>query len=100
MVKEGVDGSSPSEGSVKAPHVGAFVFRSTCRFSRVRWVWSRSWSFRVGNALVDGFVRATSHRDCGGDEDHDVLHLKMLASPTTTTTRATNLRVQSVVTSL
>ena len=23
--KEGVDGSSPSEGSAKAPHVGAFV---------------------------------------------------------------------------
>jgi hypothetical protein len=24
--KEGVDGSSPSEGSAKAPHVGAFSF--------------------------------------------------------------------------
>ena len=46
--KEGVDGSSPSEGSAKAPHVGAFAFTSTCRFSRVRWVWSRLWSFRVG----------------------------------------------------
>jgi hypothetical protein len=49
--KEGVDGSSPSEGSAKAPHVGAFVFTSTCRFSRVRWVWSRLWSFRVGEGL-------------------------------------------------
>src|SRR5207248_11580882 len=28
--KEGVDGSSPSEGSAKAPHVGAFAFRTTC----------------------------------------------------------------------
>jgi hypothetical protein len=28
--KEGVDGSSPSEGSAKAPHVGAFSFRPTC----------------------------------------------------------------------
>src|SRR5206468_9341848 len=28
--KEGVDGSSPSEGSAKAPHVGAFSFRTTC----------------------------------------------------------------------
>ena len=28
--EEGVDGSSPSEGSAKAPHVGAFSFRSTC----------------------------------------------------------------------
>jgi hypothetical protein len=34
--KEGVDGSSPSEGSAKAPHVGAFAFRSTCRVSSVR----------------------------------------------------------------
>jgi hypothetical protein len=44
--KEGVSGSSPEEGSVKAPHVGAFVSTSTCRFSRVRWVWSRLWSFQ------------------------------------------------------
>jgi hypothetical protein len=29
--KEGVDGSSPSEGSAIAPHVGAFAFRLTCR---------------------------------------------------------------------
>jgi hypothetical protein len=28
--KEGVDGSSPSEGSAKAPYVGVFPFRSTC----------------------------------------------------------------------
>ena len=38
--KEGVDGSSPSEGSAKAPLVGAFVFRSTRSSSIVRWVWS------------------------------------------------------------
>src|SRR4051795_7681280 len=49
--KEGVDGSSPSEGSAKAPHVGAFSFRTTCSASNVRWVWSRLWSFRVENAL-------------------------------------------------
>src|SRR5581483_11653898 len=42
--KEGVDGSSPSEGSAKSPHVGRFSIRSTCRFSRVQWVWSRLWS--------------------------------------------------------
>jgi hypothetical protein len=48
--KEGVDGSSPSEGSAKTPHVGAFAFRSTCRVSTVRWVWSRLWSFQVQNA--------------------------------------------------
>src|SRR5881394_2664683 len=45
--KEGVDGSSPSEGSAKAPHVGAFSFRPTCSLLNVRWVWSRLWSFRV-----------------------------------------------------
>ena len=45
--KEGVNGSSPLEGSAKAPHVGAFVFRATCSSSIVRWVWSRLWSFRV-----------------------------------------------------
>jgi hypothetical protein len=34
--KEGVDGSSPSEGSAKAPHVGAFAFRFTFQ------VWQRA----------------------------------------------------------
>jgi hypothetical protein len=45
--KEGVDGSSPSEGSAKAPHVGPFSFRPTCSSSNVRWVWSRLWSFQA-----------------------------------------------------
>jgi hypothetical protein len=48
--KEGVDGSSPSEGSARSPQVGWFVFMSTCRFSRVRWVWSHSWSLQVEDA--------------------------------------------------
>ena len=64
--KEGVDGSSPSEGSAKTPHVGAFSFRSICSASIVRWVWSRLWSFRVGDrrsqrrrrCAVIGSVRA------------------------------------------
>jgi hypothetical protein len=34
--KEGVDGSSPSEGSAKARHVGAFPFRSTDRLGICR----------------------------------------------------------------
>src|ERR671937_326530 len=38
--KEGVDGSSPSEGSAKAPQTGAFCLTGTCTFSSVRWVWS------------------------------------------------------------
>jgi hypothetical protein len=49
--KEGVDGSSPSEGSTKAPHVGAFSFRSTCCSSNVQWVWSRLWSFHASARL-------------------------------------------------
>ena len=52
--KEGVDGSSPSEGSAKAPHVGAFSFRPTCSLSNVRCVWSRLWSFRVQNGVARG----------------------------------------------
>jgi hypothetical protein len=55
--KEGVDGSSPSEGSAKAPHVGVLAFRSTCSSSIVRLVWSRSWSFRV-----DDFSGAATRR--------------------------------------
>jgi hypothetical protein len=35
-----VDGSSPSEGSAKAPQTGAFCFGCTCRVASVRWVWS------------------------------------------------------------
>src|SRR5436309_16115472 len=51
--KEGVDGSSPSEGSAKAPEIGAFAFRSTCSRSNVRWVWSCLWSFRVEDVCRD-----------------------------------------------
>ena len=45
--KEGVDGSSPSEGSAKAPQIRAVSFGLTCTSSRMRWVWSRLWSFQV-----------------------------------------------------
>jgi hypothetical protein len=48
--KEGVDGSSPSEGSAKAQQIRAFSFRSACTRSSVQWVWSRLWSFQVQNA--------------------------------------------------
>ena len=41
-----------STAFTKDLHVGAFVFTSTCRFSRVRWVWSRLWSFRVQNGVA------------------------------------------------
>jgi hypothetical protein len=38
--KEGVSGSSPEEGSAKAPQTGAFSFAGTCTISSVRWTWS------------------------------------------------------------
>jgi hypothetical protein len=56
--KEGVGGSSPPEGFAKSLQVARFVFRSTCRFSRVRLVWSRLWSFQVENAPHSGVPRA------------------------------------------
>jgi hypothetical protein len=50
--KEGVSGSSPGEGSEKAPEIGAFSFRSTCSDSNVRWVWSPGWSLQVEHGLL------------------------------------------------
>ena len=55
--KEGVDGSSPSEGYAKAPHNGAFCFGSSCRFSNVGQVWSPLWSLQVVNALLGSSAR-------------------------------------------
>src|SRR5947209_14477052 len=48
--KEGVDGSSPAEGSAKAPHVGALSFRSICAGSNVLRVWSALWSLQIRSA--------------------------------------------------
>ncbi len=50
--KEGVDGSSPSEGSAKAAEIAAFCVKGTCTSSSMRWVWSRLWSFQIQNALL------------------------------------------------
>src|SRR2546427_5914933 len=58
--KEGVDGSSPSEGSAKAPHVGAFRFGSVCRSSNVGQVWSPLWSLQVENARGGSAIAAAS----------------------------------------
>jgi hypothetical protein len=44
--KEGVDGSSPSEGSAKATEIAAFCVEGTCTSSSMRWGWSRLWSSR------------------------------------------------------
>jgi hypothetical protein len=63
--KEGVDGSSPSEGSAKVQHVAAFAFSPTCRVGSVRWVWSRLWSFRVQNGVAQRHAWPTREADLG-----------------------------------
>ena len=69
--KEGVSGSSPEEGSAKAPHVGAFPFTPTCSSSNVRWVWSLGWSLQGSGARsklpVFGYVylERGGRRACG-----------------------------------
>src|SRR5919204_3400667 len=52
--KEGVDGSSPSEGSAKAVQSAAFSLTHVCTVSSMRWVWSRLWSFQVRAILHVG----------------------------------------------
>ena len=47
--KEGVDGSSPSEGSANRLQIGTFRPGSTCKRSTVYEVWSRLWSPQVQN---------------------------------------------------
>jgi hypothetical protein len=64
--KEGVDGSSPSEGSAKAPHVGAFAFSSTCRIGNVQWVWSRLKSFRVQTGAAEACAGGADLYDAYG----------------------------------
>jgi hypothetical protein len=65
--KEGVDGSSPSEGSTKGPHVGAFSFRPICSVSNVQWVWSCLWSFRVKKSPSE--TRPAGQPSSGGLKD-------------------------------
>jgi hypothetical protein len=60
MVRRGVDGSSPSEGSAKAQHTGLFRFGSICRSSNVGQVWSPLWSLQVENARGGAVVAAAS----------------------------------------
>jgi hypothetical protein len=52
--KEGVDGSSPSEGSAKAPQSGASSLALTCTIHSVRWVWSPLWSLQIEKCLRQG----------------------------------------------
>jgi hypothetical protein len=55
--KEGVDGSSPSEGSEKAAQIAAFSVESNLHDSSLRWVWSRLWSY-LRSVLHHGNERA------------------------------------------
>jgi hypothetical protein len=50
--KDGVDGSSPSEGSAKAPQNRASSVGCTCTISSVRWVWSPLWSLQIENSVL------------------------------------------------
>ena len=63
--KEGVDGSSPSEGSAKALEYRAFSFGSTCTVSNVHRIWSRLWSFQVQNAFLVAVAEGGEERLCG-----------------------------------
>jgi hypothetical protein len=45
--KEGVDGSSPEEGSAKPVLSEGFSLLRICTGSSVRWVWSPLWSLQV-----------------------------------------------------
>lgn len=62
--KEGVDGSSPSEGSAKAPESVAFWFARTCTIFSVRWVWSPLWSLQVEKAALSGPAAARVSPAC------------------------------------
>ena len=77
--KEGVDGSSPSEGSAKAPQTGAFSFAGTCTISSVRWIWSHLRSLQVDDeagAIVE--LKAGSDRNALGPCSWDALKLSFL----------------------
>jgi hypothetical protein len=56
---QGVDGSSPSEGSAKAPENGACSFGLTCTIDSVQRVWSPLWSLQIEKCLASGAKRAT-----------------------------------------
>jgi hypothetical protein len=75
--KEGVDGSSPSEGSAKAPHDGTFLVGCICTISNMRQVWSPLWSLQVPKAALDrarsAFLRApvvAPGQPVAGEVDH------------------------------
>jgi hypothetical protein len=84
--KEGVGGSSPPEGSAKAPHIGAFLVEGVCRIASMRCVWSPLWSLQVQSARS----RASEAIAPGGRLLHDVAALERVAEARREVRRAGN----------
>jgi hypothetical protein len=58
--KEGVDGSSPSEGSAKAPQIAAFSIEAACKSSNMRMVMEPFMELPGREALLNAAtIRAT-----------------------------------------
>jgi hypothetical protein len=64
--KEGVDGSSPSEGSAKASQTGALSLARSCTVSNVRWGRSALWSLQVADTdyVLKDRARSAASRHC------------------------------------
>jgi hypothetical protein len=63
MVRSGSPVRIRKRALQKAPLVGASAFRSTCRVSSVRWVWSRLWiraTDRLGTTASDSPTRSSA----------------------------------------
>src|SRR3954468_24566549 len=66
--KEGVDGSSPSEGSAKAPRTGLSSF-SVLRVVHDSPVWSMFWSSQIREQSNPYFVASGDLRGADGDDE-------------------------------
>ena len=62
--KEGVDGSSPSEGSAKAPQIGAFCAHEDLHDLQRAVVWSPPWSLQVEKRPQPGAPRVAADDRC------------------------------------
>src|ERR671931_529940 len=59
--KEGVDGSSPSEGSAKPPQRGNFCARSRLQLIQPDGVWSTFWNTRISDGRLGCRIRPPKH---------------------------------------
>jgi hypothetical protein len=60
--KEGVDGSSPSEGSCKSPHTRGFHFLDLLHLVQFAQVWNRFWNTQTKKPLVLSSSVTTNQR--------------------------------------